>query len=71
MKTNKIKCDQCSASIVSGVLAGKSYKNVFVHEAGCPNSNKKYDRENDRWLTMVSCPICGYDRPVDEVCCED
>jgi len=39
-KSNKIKCDQCNASIVSTTIDGQNCKNVFCHEAGCPNAKK-------------------------------
>jgi hypothetical protein len=62
MKKNHIKCEQCEAAMING---------VFCHETGCPNSKKRYIPETETWERVVTCPICGYDRLEDAICCED
>lgn len=56
-----MKCDQCEALMING---------IFCHEHGCPNTKKRYNKEEDIWDTMVTCRICGYDKPEGETCCE-
>ena len=51
------KCNQCEAMVVNG---------VFIHEQGCPNDGKKWI--DGEWISVLKCPICGYDVVEGEVC---
>jgi hypothetical protein len=54
---NTQKCDQCNMVYMStGGMSGN------VHEAGCPNQNKKW--EDGEWVRYIDCFECGY--PVKE-----
>lgn len=57
-----MRCNQCEACMING---------IFCHEHGCPNLKKRYNQESESWETVVTCPICGYDRPEGESCCEE
>lgn len=37
------RCDQCEACMING---------VYCHETGCPNTNKVYDSDEDRWISV-------------------
>lgn len=63
----RITCNQCNPSVVS---TGQ-FKNVFLHEAGCPNDGKKWDNDREEWVQYVPCHICGFDVEVGEECCND
>lgn len=52
-------CDQCEALIING---------VFCHEQGCPNQNKQWHEEDEVWLSVITCDICGYEHFEDEIC---
>jgi hypothetical protein len=30
------------------------YRDVFIHERGCPNEHKVYDKESDEWVVPES-----------------
>ena len=53
------KCDQCNANYING---------IFCHEAGCPNSGKKWDAARQSWIKYIPCFICGYDVEEGESC---
>jgi hypothetical protein len=55
-------CDQCNSFTING---------HFCHEKGCPNDGRRYDKESGRWIEQFTCPICGYERDIDAVCCDD
>lgn len=44
-----MKCDQCEALMING---------VFCHETGCPNSGKKWDMFEERWVSVRYCSDC-------------
>ena len=54
-----MKCDQCEALMING---------IFCHETGCPNQNKVWHEEDQIWLAVYECLICGYEVFEDEVC---
>jgi len=35
------KCNQCDSYYVNG---------VYCHEQGCPNQDKVYDKDEERWI---------------------
>lgn len=45
-----MKCNQCTAVMIN---------NVFCHESGCPNQDKKYNLESDSWDEIFTCSECG------------
>lgn len=54
-----MKCDQCVAAMING---------VFCHETGCPNTHKKYDLYEERWMLTFECTDCGSELVEGERC---
>jgi hypothetical protein len=59
-----MKCNQCCASVVSY----GQYRNVFLHEKGCPNDGATWDTERQDWIHTYDCDICGYPVEVGTTC---
>lgn len=58
--TETFRCDQCEAMMIQG---------VFCHEAGCPNTHKRY--RDGEWIVVLKCRECGNDVEEGEACCHE
>lgn len=56
------RCNQCEAAVING---------VFCHEAGCPNTHARYDKDSGEWIKQRKCFECGCWCDVDEDCCNE
>lgn len=56
----KISCDQCQMLSINGVAC---------HETGCPNTNARWDVENQCWVKQRECFTCGCTIDADDPCC--
>ena len=54
------RCDRCEALMI---------QRRFCHETGCPNTNSRYDAEDDRWIKQRKCFECGQTVDADSGCC--
>ena len=55
-----MKCDQCDSVYING---------LFCHERGCPNSDKTWVAEEERWVRFIECSECGEEVEEDEHDC--
>ena len=58
-----MKCDRCQLSSLG--YMGKTY---VVHEKGCPNQNKTWDKEQQEWVSYHDCRDCGFPVEDGEIC---
>ncbi len=54
----RIKCNQCNSAYING---------IFCHETGCPNTNSRYDAEDEVWIPVYECRECGFEVDMDDV----